>query len=567
MNASDKQPTAKTPADPVQDSIEALRARARSFVPVGKVDQLARQWLPPGRTEAARQDLALRLANELALSITSLLGATPFDRLARATTPDSPQQAQALAALRQARFHLLQRKSGHWIDAATGQAVPIAGVTPMITDSEHCLVRLAPFPDGAFRVAGEAVGLDDAARAVALGFMRPDRRGLTNPTRCTEAVFRHIVRHARIEPPSPFHPDTNPLDRIAAAWADLGREPLAEERMLVRPITSQGEMFAAMRAVSFARDLGQPRLAAAYTSIARVMMESLALRATNGSTSGGIDAMSADLDIAIARGLVPPETRALFDSLRLRVEIRPAAGAGGNPDVDKLIQRIQGLRAKTVERGCTEQEALAAAEKVAELLDRHGLSMSELDMRRQACEGVGITTDRKRRAPIDDCVGMIGVFFDCRLWGETRSDGMLHYVFFGMPADVQAALYLYDLVALAFTSETAAFQNGAAYRKTDSSQRRTMTTSFQVGLARGINAKLSALRDARTGAIRQGPGRDLVPIKASIVDEELARLGLTLRTKSAARRMVRSDAFEAGKEAGERFEYRQGIAGGRSNDR
>jgi len=417
MNASVKRQTARPPADSVQHSIKALCARARSFGPVGKGDQLARQWLPPGHTEAARQDLALRLANELALSITSLLGATPFDRLARATTPDSPQLAQALAALRQARFHLLQRKSGHWIDAATGQAVPIAGVAPMSTDSEHCLVRLAPFPDGAFRIAGEPVALDDPARLVAAGFIRPDRRGLSNPTRCAEMVFRHIVRHARFAPPSPFHPETNPLDRIAAAWADLGREPLAEEAMLVRPITNQFEMFTSIRAVSIARGLGRPRLAAAYTSIARIMMESLALRTSNGSTGRGLDGMGADLDTAIAQGSMPSEARALFDALRLRIEIRPAVGAGGNPDLDKLIQRIQGLRAKTVERGCTEQEALAAAEKVAELLDRHGLSMSELDMRRQACEGMGITTDRKRRSPIDDCVGMIGVFFDCRLWG------------------------------------------------------------------------------------------------------------------------------------------------------
>jgi len=35
--------------------------------------------------------------------------------------------------------------------------------------------------------------------------------------------------------------------------------------------------------------------------------------------------------------------------------------------------------------------------KVAELLDRHGLSLSEIELRRQACEGVGIDTARRRR--------------------------------------------------------------------------------------------------------------------------------------------------------------------------
>ena len=40
-------------------------------------------------------------------------------------------------------------------------------------------------------------------------------------------------------------------------------------------------------------------------------------------------------------------------------------------DLDKLINRLQALRAKTIANGCTEEEALSAAAKVAELLDRH----------------------------------------------------------------------------------------------------------------------------------------------------------------------------------------------------
>jgi hypothetical protein len=38
-------------------------------------------------------------------------------------------------------------------------------------------------------------------------------------------------------------------------------------------------------------------------------------------------------------------------------------------ELDKLKTRIQALRAKTIDNGCTEEEALSAAAKVAELLD------------------------------------------------------------------------------------------------------------------------------------------------------------------------------------------------------
>jgi Protein of unknown function (DUF2786). len=49
--------------------------------------------------------------------------------------------------------------------------------------------------------------------------------------------------------------------------------------------------------------------------------------------------------------------------------------------LDKLKLRIQALRAKTIDNGCTEDEALSAAAKVAELLDRYDLSLTDIEMR------------------------------------------------------------------------------------------------------------------------------------------------------------------------------------------
>jgi hypothetical protein len=54
--------------------------------------------------------------------------------------------------------------------------------------------------------------------------------------------------------------------------------------------------------------------------------------------------------------------------------------------LDKLKLRIQALHAKTIANGCTEDEALSAAAKVAELLDRHDLSLSDLELRASPCE-------------------------------------------------------------------------------------------------------------------------------------------------------------------------------------
>jgi len=224
------------------------------------------------------------------------------------------------------------------------------------------------------------------------------------------------------------------------------------------------------------------------------------------------------------------------------------------------LDRIQGLRGKTVEKGCTEQEALAAAEKVAELLDRYGLSLSEVELKSQPCEGAGIKTGRKRFGPIDDCIPAVGRFCDCRVWSEKTAGGEIRYVFFGLPADVAGARYLYDLVEQAFETETERFKASALYAEHHPSQRRGATNSFQTGLAHGITGKLCTLHAEREATMRTSTGRDLVPIKKAVVDEELAKLGMTFEARSGQKgKRVLSAAYHAGHEAGHRFEWRPGI--------
>jgi hypothetical protein len=60
--------------------------------------------------------------------------------------------------------------------------------------------------------------------------------------------------------------------------------------------------------------------------------------------------------------------------------------------------------------------------------------------------------------------------------------------------------------------------------------------------------------------MRASTGRDLVPIKAALVDDELARLGMTFEKRGVGRgKRVLMAAYHAGHEAAERFECRPGI--------
>src|SRR3954470_21486634 len=103
-------------------------------------------------------------------------------------------------------------------------------------------------------------------------------------------------------------------------------------------------------------------------------------------------------------------------------------------ELDKLRSRIQALRAKTIANGCTEDEALSAAAKVAELLDRHDLSLSDVELRASSWERRFYETFRKKRIPLVACIGAIAHFCDCRVWREKSPAGENRYVFFGLGA-------------------------------------------------------------------------------------------------------------------------------------
>ena len=139
-----------------------------------------------------------------------------------------------------------------------------------------------------------------------------------------------------------------------------------------------------------------------------------------------------------------------------------------HPDLaafDGLKTRIQGLRAKTTDNGCTEAEALLAAVKVAELLDRYDLSLTDVEIRNAQCEQREYETPRKKRIPLDDCIGTIANFCGCRVWREENPAGESRYVFFGLRSDIEVAHYMTELIDNAVRSELGRYKNSADYRR------------------------------------------------------------------------------------------------------
>ncbi|MFH1158392.1 MAG: DUF2786 domain-containing protein [Pseudomonadota bacterium] len=525
---------------------------------------------------------ALGYALDLALFTPSVLsGQTAIDRLIRSGKINAPEEKEAAASLRNSVFRLVgitgmpEKGLFEAFDLASGENIILFDQKMPPRDGARWALRTC-LCDGVHISVGPVTPVDDNMMEAAQRFIDKGR-GLKNPLRCAETLYRHFIRYGApmigIHPDMldkeefPFDADDGPVHSLAARWAamDTLPNPGSGDIRLIRSESYGDPVHESLCGCTTAREMKLPRLAAAYERILVIQLETIHRRHGAGIrvTHETLESLAAEIRQGIAENTIDPSAGMLFDDLCRRAKLAnsgKAANKVNRDELDKILARIQGLRGKTVERGCTEAEALLAAGKVAELLDRYGLSLNEVDMKEQSCSGEGIETSRRRRGPLDDCVGVIAIFCDCRAWYELTREGRIRNIFFGLPADVAGARCLYEKIEEAFDTETKNFKHGALYHRCDSERRRSATTSFQLGLGHGICTKLDRLKETRNASVRAAGGRDLVPIKNSVIDDELAALGLNLRAKHASRgRHVFSQAYHSGRVTGESLNWHDKI--------
>lgn len=228
-------------------------------------------------------------------------------------------------------------------------------------------------------------------------------------------------------------------------------------------------------------------------------------------------------------------------------------------ELARVKTRIRALAEKTTSNGCTEAEALSAAEMVGRLLERYALTMEQVDLRETPCIQLEVHAGGQRRRPVDGCVVAIARFCDCKVW-LTRGELGVTYVFFGIETDAMLGRYLFEVVAIALRTELARFK--IRNPRLRDVQLRRARESFQHGMVARIAARLSADQAAREAAVaaQRATGNALMLIKHSIVDEAFAALQTRLvSTRQAARRVVRS-AYQDGLQAGDRVNLNRPLA-------
>ena len=234
-------------------------------------------------------------------------------------------------------------------------------------------------------------------------------------------------------------------------------------------------------------------------------------------------------------------------------------------ELAKVKARIRALAAKTVDRGCSEAEAMAAAAKVGELLDIYGLSMSEVELGEEACVQRRIPAHGPARTALRWLFPALLRFCECRGWTDGRHD----FVLFGLEPDVQMAEYLLHVIAHALAFEEARFRRSQNYLASRLAPQ-SVLRSFRYGFADRVAKRLDAMAEERAraqearraAAMGASASTALVLAKERKIEEGFRSLGVRLRTVQASATIRDRAAFGRGVEAGGRVGLDRPVGAG-----
>jgi hypothetical protein len=225
-----------------------------------------------------------------------------------------------------------------------------------------------------------------------------------------------------------------------------------------------------------------------------------------------------------------------------------------------LVQKLQALLNMTVANGCTESEALVAAGKAAELLQRCGLSMQELKAGApdQLCHQNSLSCGLPRYThEVRFLAPIIAEFTKTKTW-ISHTNTEVQVTFFGLKADVQIASYLFDVFRTAMETEWAVYWG--YWGAEPNVNRRTTRRSFMFGIIKRLQARIGELIEKTKSAPVLSESREIVVLRAEIVEK--AFRDLDIRLKKSRRKIsnnLNANAFAAGQVAGDNVSISSGA--------
>lgn len=228
---------------------------------------------------------------------------------------------------------------------------------------------------------------------------------------------------------------------------------------------------------------------------------------------------------------------------------------------DDLINKIKALRERTVENGCSESEALSAANMLSKMMEKHGVSISEIDIKQADCVSGSIRMGaRKIPSWMRYLSGLCSDHYDTE--PINQKTGNIHtIIFFGFPEDVEATTALFNMLHGAINVETTRYCLSDNYKEARwHTHTNILMSSFRKGILHRVMERLKEIKDDRDKNIEKATGTSLVLVKSEKVAEDLKiafpELGKADAPKQEA---LNGEALRAGYEVGKQININNQI--------
>lgn len=229
---------------------------------------------------------------------------------------------------------------------------------------------------------------------------------------------------------------------------------------------------------------------------------------------------------------------------------------------EAIKKRILALMAKTVDNGCTEEEAIAAAKKVQQLLHDYQLTLSDIQINESKCVEAEYEVLQKSDQMVWWALSSIGYFTDTKVWKHTDWDGYISYKFFGLEHDVMVAEYITKICDWAIINGGEAYKDTDRYKMASKRQRPRLKADYQYGMACRLSERIRAMKREQQKRDIETTGRDLVIVKDQLVKSEFEKHGVSLRTtRKSSPRSVDSHAYGRGRADADKVALNPGVGG------
>jgi len=239
-------------------------------------------------------------------------------------------------------------------------------------------------------------------------------------------------------------------------------------------------------------------------------------------------------------------------------------------EVEKIKSRVQALLKMTEANGCSEAEALNATRLAGRLMDQFQLSAKDLFKEDLTCIEKAFPVSIVNRPSYDGCMSALAAYCDLKIW-FSKGQNTSSYKVFGYKHDIDLFEYLFDIIKRAFETESSTFKRSVAYLNSNS--KKTSTTSFQRGMSSSLYNKLVSMKEERNKEEHEIKTPDgnfstqnttaLVVMKQENVRNEFSKYcsenGMFFRSVRRVVRKFNSNAFNMGKEAGNKVSLSRGI--------